>query len=143
MPINVCVTRNINQMKNIKIIKHTYKIESTNNQSSIYRLEQSEGSPVLTDLIKIEKSAEPFNEFEPDSWLWINDTDEWENAELVTDLGNTEIANLFFGSRMHNGILSLIVFKFFEYENLLTIDYYVGYYPPTKGGFQAILNKYR
>ena len=130
-------------MKNIKITNHIYKIESADDLSKVYRLDQPKDSPVLTNLIKVEKSAESFNEFEPDSWLWINDSDNWDNAELVTDLGNTEIANLFFGSRMHNGILNLIVFKFFEYESLLMIDYYHGYYPGNKDGFQATLSKYR
>jgi hypothetical protein len=127
---------------NVSHIRHIYKVERAKKVYTVYQLEKTPQNPILTDLIRIEQ----FRKFSKGTgfseYLRLKNTSNWKTSEQVTGLMPTDDPNVFFGDRIHSGKKNLIVFKFSNDKEYLTIDYYVGYYP-TKGDLNAILSKYR
>ena len=126
---------------NVQRVRHIYKVERTKKVYTVYQLEPTTQSPILTDLVRIEK----FRKFSKgtgfDDYLRLKNTTNWATSEKVTGLMKTDNPNVFFGDRMHSGRKNLIVFKFSKDKEFLLIDYYKGDYP-TKGDLNAILDKY-
>jgi len=126
---------------NVTRIRHSYKVERVKKVYTVYQLERSNQNPILTHLIRIEQFRNFSRAVGFDHYLRLKSTTNWKTSELVTGLKKTENPNVFLGDRMHGGKKSFIVFKFSINRELLTIDYFKGYYPTT-GDLNAILSTY-
>lgn len=127
---------------NSKHIRHIYKVERAKKVYTVYQLEPTTQTPVLTDLIRIEDYRKFSNGKGFDKYLRLRDTTSWATSEQVTGLKKTNNPDVFFGDRMHDGKKNLIVFKFSKDKEYLLIDYYKGYYP-SNSDLKAISNKYQ
>lgn len=127
------------------IIRHTFKIERVKKVYSIYQLtgkklimnnDSQEINPALSELIRIEQFRHYSNGSGFDYYLRMKTTNNWQTSEQVTGLFKTKSPVVFYGDHRHNG-RNLLIFKFFENKEYLTIDYYIGFCPYYRPGFMS------
>ncbi len=135
------------------IVRHVYKVSKEKKQYFVYELVEVKNltkphiqeQPKLTELIRIEKFRHCSKGYGFDHYLRLRDTSNWKTCEQVTGLFKTDKSNVFYGDRRHIG-RNLLIFQYSS-NNTLTIDYYNGYCPYSKGGIITpdllqILSKY-
>jgi len=135
------------------IIRHSYKVERVKKVYSVYELtttsrkeDSSVISPLLTDLIRIEKFRFYSNGSGFKHYLRLRDSNNWQSCTQVTGLFKTKNPGVYYGDHMHNG-KNLLIFKFSENREQLTIDYYLKYCPYHRSDIitselKAIISRY-
>lgn len=126
---------------NAKYVRHSYKVERVKKVYTVYQLVNASSKAILTELIRIEQFRKYSRGTGFDDYLRLKNTSNWKTSEQVTGLHKTSHPDVFYGDRLHYGKKNLIVFKFSNNKETLTIDYYLEYYP-TKGDLKTILSKY-
>ncbi|RKE04429.1 hypothetical protein [Marinifilum flexuosum] len=126
---------------NMKCIRHSYKVERVKKCYTVYQLEPTVDPIMLTELIRIEQFRNYSNGTGFLDYLRLKNTSNWQTSELVTGLKKTDNPNVFYGDRLEGCKRSLVVFVFSKNNELLTIDYYDGYYPFGRD-LSAIISRY-
>lgn len=113
--------------------RHIYEVLKVLKSYTTYQLKDVQnGAKQLTDLLRIEdyrgySRGSGFNEY-----LRLRTSSNWQKGEQVTGLKFTKIKNIYFGDRIHNGKKNLLLFRFENNRQRLTIDYFPAFYPASK-----------
>jgi hypothetical protein len=108
---------------------YTYLRIKLNTQSSIYEMTPFVTGQFLTKTVKVEK-FQGFSKASHISEYFRTYGTTWAKGEQVTGFFSTGIPNVFFGDRKANGTRTLLLFKFNDSRDHLTVHVYDnGYYP--------------
>jgi len=118
-------------MENQQIIVHFYKVVKVNKCDLQYQIIDAlpNNSP-LTERVKVEQFMGFSNLKNVLYYFRLRGATNWKDGNQLTGLFNTEIPNVFRGDQKTANVRSLILFKFENNRELLTVYCYpLGYYP--------------